>query len=58
MLPNDMARKVGSFKINDDGTIARFPVISKTDREEAENTMRDLSARNPQLLRAWAMGRI
>jgi hypothetical protein len=53
-----MCRKVGSTRINADGTIARFPVISDAERAEAVNTMRDMSARNPQLLHAWTCGRI
>ena len=58
MLPNDMARKAGSVKIDADGQIARFPGMLKDEREEAENTFCDLRARNPQLLSAWAIGRI
>jgi len=58
MLPNEMCRKVGPTRINADGTIARFPVMSEAERAEAVNTMRDVSARNPQLLHAWTCGRI
>ena len=58
MLPNEMCRKVGPTRINADGTIARFPVMSEAERAEAVNTMRDASARNPQLLHAWTCGRI
>jgi len=58
MLPSEMCRKVGSTRINADGTIARFPVMSDAERAEAVNTMRDMSARNPQLLHAWTCGRI
>ena len=58
MLPNDYCRKVGSVRIEPDGTISKFPRMPKVDREEIENTFRDMSARNPQLLSAWACGRI
>lgn len=57
MLSDDRASKVGAFKINSDGMISKFPALSAGDRKEAEDTMRDMSARNPQLLRAWSMGR-
>jgi hypothetical protein len=57
MLPEDYCQRVGgSVRIEPDGTITRFPVLTKTEREEAQNTMRDMSARNPQLLRSWSMG--
>lgn len=58
MLPGDFCRKAGSVRINPDGTIARFPRFTKRDKEEAENTLRDMQARNPQLLNNWSMGRI
>lgn len=58
MLPNDMAQRSGSFRINADGTIARFPGITAQQKQECENTLRDMEARNPSLLRNWAMGRI
>lgn len=58
MLPNDMCRKAGNVRIEPDGTLTRFPAIPRTHRQELENDFRDMSARNPQLLRAWAMGRI
>jgi hypothetical protein len=53
-----MCRKVGPTRINADGTIARFPVITAAERVEAVSTMRDLSASNPQLLHAWTSGRL
>ena len=58
MLPSELCRKVGSTRINADGTVARFPVISASERAEAVNTMRDMSARNPQLLHAWTLERL
>ncbi len=58
MLPNDYCRKIGSVRINPDGTIGSFPKMPKVDRQECENTRRDMAARNPQLLHAWACGRI
>ena len=58
MLPNEMCRRVGPTRINADGTIARFPVITAADRVEAVSTMRDLSASNLQLLHAWTSGRL
>lgn len=58
MLPGDYCRKAGTVRINPDGTIARFPRLTARDRQEAENTLRDLSARNPSLLSQWSMGRI
>lgn len=56
MLPNDYCQRIGSVKINADGSIARFPKLSKAEKQEAENTVRDMQARNPQLLRHWATG--
>lgn len=32
----NMCRKAGSFKINGDGNIARFPMMTKAEREQAE----------------------
>lgn len=58
MLPGEYCRKVGSVRINYDGTINKFPRMRQVEREEIENTFRDMSARNPQLLSAWASGRI
>jgi len=56
MLANDMARPVGTYRIEPDGTIARFPRLSSVQKRELESMFRDMSARNPQLLRSWAMG--
>lgn len=56
MLPDDMCKSVGSVRIQPDGTIARFPKLIAVDRREIENDMRDMQARNPQLLRQWGMG--
>lgn len=56
MVENGNACKAGTFRIEADGTVTRFPHLSKTDREEAANTMRDMQARNPQLLRTWGAG--
>lgn len=58
MLPDNYCQKVGTVRIEPDGTITRFPKLTATDREEAQNTVRDMSAHNPQLLHAWAQGRI
>jgi hypothetical protein len=58
MLPGDMARKAGTFRIEPDGTVRRFAGLSATNREEATNTFRDMSARNPQLMHSWAIGTI
>lgn len=58
MLPDDMARKVGSVRIEPDGTLSRLPASSAVEREEIQATFADMSARNPQLLSAWASGRI
>lgn len=58
MLPNEYCRKVGTVRINPDGTIARFPGLTKAAKQQAETTFRDMSARNPQLLSSWANGRI
>jgi hypothetical protein len=58
MLPDGMACKRGSVKIDADGQIARFPYMLKDEREAAENTFCDLRARNPQVLSAWSRGRI
>jgi hypothetical protein len=58
VIPNEMCRKVDPTRINADGTIARFPVITAAERVEAVSTMRDLSASNPQLLHAWTSGRL
>ncbi len=56
MLPNDYCRKAGTVRIEPDGELARFPRISKVDREEIVNTFRDMQARNPQLLHSWSYG--
>lgn len=32
----NMCRKAGSFKINGDGTIARFPMMTKAEKTQAE----------------------
>lgn len=58
MLPGDFCRKVGSVRIEPDGTISKLPRASKVERKEINSTFRDLSARNPELLSAWACGRI
>ena len=58
MLPGDYAERAGTYRIAPDGTIERFPKLSKVQRQELENTFRDMQARNPQLLRAWSMGTI
>ena len=58
MLPNDMCRKVGNVRIDPDGMVRRFPGLTMVERAEVGSTLRDMSARNPQLLSAWAMGRI
>lgn len=50
MLPNDFCRKVGTVRINADGSIARFPGLSKEDRGQIESYTHDLEARNPHLL--------
>lgn len=55
-LPGDLCRKVGTVRINPDGSIARFPRIPQRDKVEIENSFRDMSARNPQLLRSWSFG--
>lgn len=51
-------RKAGTVRIEPDGKITRFPALNRDEKREAENTFRDMSARNPQLLSAWACGRI
>lgn len=58
ILPDDMCRKAGSVHIDPDGMVRRFPGLTMCERAEAGNTLRDMSARNPQLLSSWAMGRI
>lgn len=58
MLPNNLARKVGTYHINPDGTIGRFPGLSAQERKEAEATFVDMQARNQQLLHSWAIGSI
>lgn len=58
MLDNGYARPAGSYRINGDGSIARFPGLTRDEKKEAETTVRDMRARNPHLLHAWAMGRI
>jgi hypothetical protein len=58
MLPGDHCRKAGRVRINDNGSITSFPGLTKDEREEAENTMRDMQARNPHLLHAWGMGKL
>ena len=58
MLPGDYCRKAGSVRIEPDGTLTRFPKLKAFERSEITNGMRDMAARNPQLLNSWAMGRI
>jgi len=58
MLPEDLCKSVGSVRIEPDGTITRFPKLIDVDRREIENTMRDMQARNPALLRQWGYGTI
>lgn len=58
MLPDDHCRKAGNVRIEPDGMVRRFPGLTMCERAEADNTLRDMSARNPQLLSAWACGRI
>ncbi len=55
-LSGDYAYREGSFKIAPDGTILRFPHLSAAQKRELDNIFRDMTARNPQLLRSWAMG--
>jgi len=50
--------KVGNVRIEPDGTLTRFPHLRMVEKEEIRNTFADMSARNPQLLSAWACGRI
>lgn len=49
-------RKAGSVRIEPDGSISKFPALSKDERIEAINTLRDMEARNPQLLQYAAGG--
>lgn len=58
MLPDDYCQSVGRVRIESDGTITRFPRLKVMETVEAENTRRDMEARNPSLLRQWAMGRL
>src|SRR5262245_1471890 len=45
-LENGYCQKAGNVRIAPDGSIVRFPVMSKVDKEECENTFRELRARN------------
>jgi hypothetical protein len=56
MLAGDRCHKVGSFRIDEDGRVARFPGLTMADRAEVYSTLVDMRARNPQLLSAWSMG--
>jgi hypothetical protein len=58
MLPNEYCRKVGTVRIAADGTIDRFPKLTREEKREAESTLHDMEARNPHLLSAWVMGSI
>lgn len=58
MLPNDFCRPCGRVRIEPDGKLSKFPVAFYVDKQEIQSTFYDMRARNPQLLRAWAMGRI
>jgi hypothetical protein len=58
ILSDDDCRRVGTVKIAIDGSIDRFPKLNRADKQEAESTLHDMEARNPQLLSAWSMGRI
>ena len=57
-LPDNYARAAGTFRIDADGTVARFPKLSAVERAELMNTFRDMQARNPQLLSAWSHGAV
>lgn len=56
MLPGEYCERAGAVRIAADGEIIRFPALSRAEKQEAMNTVRDMSARNPQLLRRWATG--
>lgn len=58
MLGGDYARKVGTFRIEPDGTVSRFAGSTARERKEINNTFRDMQARNPRLLQSWSYGRI
>jgi len=58
MLSEDMCQNVGGVKIAPDGTVVKFPKLTRDEREEAANTMRDMSAQNPSLLHSWSLGRV
>ncbi len=57
-IRHEYAFPAGTFKISPDGEIVRFPKLSRVQKQELGSCFRDMSARNPQLLRQWAMGRI
>lgn len=58
MLPGDYCQKAGNVRIAPDGTLVRFARIPRTDKQEIISIYNDMQARNPQLLRQWAMGLI
>ncbi len=58
MLGDDSAQITGQFKISAEGEIVRFPKLSHVQKQELGSCFRDMSARNPELLRQWAMGRV
>ena len=58
VLDDEHCRKAGNVRIEPDGMVRRFPALTMCERVEADNTRRDMEARNPHLLSAWAMGRI
>src|SRR5271166_6968760 len=53
MLPGGYCRKAGTYRIDPDGTVSRFPGMTAAERQEVVDTMRDMQARNPHLLSAW-----
>jgi hypothetical protein len=52
LMDGEYALRVGTIRIRPDGTIQRFPRMTKAQREECFNYASDLRARNPQLLRS------
>jgi hypothetical protein len=51
-------RRAGAVRIEPDGRIARFPKLTAADKQEIQNSLDDLTVRNPHLLHSWASGRL
>jgi hypothetical protein len=55
-LPNGFARKFGSFRVNPDGYISRFPCTTRNQRVQLKFRFDELKRGNPSLLSSYSHG--